>query len=151
MDRKQNGNMADDGLMQYFYDAVGYLMRMVDPVKQKTTYKVDVRQRLVEENQTTIGLKKSIDYNLTTPINTVTESAVGEIDRVSKVEYDRYQQVIKTTNAEKTVTENVYNKDHTLKSTVVTPSFAPGNVGQREMTYDYDSLKRQVRMVDAAG
>jgi RHS repeat-associated protein len=105
----------------------------------------------VEENQVTTGLKKSIDYNLTTPINTVTESAAGEIDRVSKVEYDRYQQVIRTTNAEKTVTENTYNKDHTLKSTVVTPSFAPGNVGQREMTYDYDSLKRQVRVVDAAG
>jgi YD repeat-containing protein len=77
----------------------------------------------------------------------VTESAVGEIDRVSIVEYDRYQQVVKTTNAEKTVTENVYNKDHTLKSTVVTPN----NVGRREMTYDYDGLKRQVGMKDAEG
>jgi RHS repeat-associated protein len=149
--RKLTETAADGGVMTYGYDAAGDLSSMVDQVGRNTTYKFDARQRLIEENQTTIGLKKSIDYNLTTPINTVTESAVGEIDRVSIVEYDRYQQVIKTTNAEKTVTENVYNKDHTLKSTVVTPNFAPGNVGRREMTYDYDSLKRQVRMVDAAG
>jgi hypothetical protein len=65
------------------------MVRVVDPVNRETTYKFDGRHRVIEENQVTTGLKKVIDYDLKKPINTVTESAAGEIDRVTVAEFDR--------------------------------------------------------------
>jgi YD repeat-containing protein len=100
MGHRLTETFADGGVIKYDYDQVGDLKSKVDQVGKETTYKFDARHRVIEEDQSTIGLKKTIDYNLTKPIVTSTESAVGETSRKTVMEYDRFQQLVKTTDAE---------------------------------------------------
>jgi YD repeat-containing protein len=97
---------------------------------------------LTEENQTTVDLRKTIRYNLTTPINTTNIYGSGAV-RTQVQTVDRYQQLIQTKNSDHTIIKNTYDDVYRMISSQNERGFTT--------SYKYDALDRRTEMTDGLG